>query len=158
MITHCVGEGVSFIESVGINHYRLLERVLAMSTKITDVYMLLPAIPLLRIHFSVIHPHVQNAMYTGTLGAVWFVMTKKKMKSQHPLSEECLNNSWFTHKMECYAVVKNDEGILYVMIWNHSSHTRLSNTSHRMTWMMCQQVFKLLFIYAFRCTGYLWKR
>lgn len=67
MITHCVGEDVSFIEGVGINCHQLLERILAMSTNITDVYMLLPAIPLLRMYSADILLHMQNDVYTRIL-------------------------------------------------------------------------------------------
>ena len=68
LITHCVGEDVSFIE--GVNRYNLLERILAMSTNTTDAYMLLPAIPLLRIYSADILLHVQNGVYTRILTAV----------------------------------------------------------------------------------------
>lgn len=38
-ITRCVGEDVSFIEGARVKHYQLLERLLAVSTSITDIYI-----------------------------------------------------------------------------------------------------------------------
>lgn len=83
LITHCVGEDVSFIE--GVNHYNLLERILTMSTNITDVYVFLPAIPLLRIYPADIRLHMQNGVCTRILTAVWFI----RQRTGNSLSIHC---------------------------------------------------------------------
>lgn len=135
LITHCAGEDVSFIK--GVNCYNLLERILATSTNTTDVYVLLPAIPLLRIHPADILLHMQNGMYMRILTAVWSVMTEDWKQPQKPLSRECFNKLWLIRKMECYADVnKNNEGILYVMIWDNLPCILLGKTIKHTT--VCQ--------------------
>lgn len=76
MIIHCADEDISLLKGVGVNRYDLLERTLATSIRITHAYMLLPAIPLLRIYCADILPHMQDGMYTRTLNAGSFVMTE----------------------------------------------------------------------------------
>ena len=134
LITHCAGEDVSFIK--GVNCYNLLERILATSTNTTDVYVLLPAIPLLRIHPTDILLHMQSGMYMRILTAGRSVMTKG-WKASNPPSRGCFNKLQLIRKMERYTdVKKNNEGILYVMIWDNLPCILLAKTLKQTT--VCQ--------------------
>ena len=68
-------------------------------------------------------------------------MTEDWKQPQKPLSRECFNKLWLIRKMKCYADVnKNNEGILYVMIWDNLPCILLGKTIKHTT--VCQQLLK----------------